>query len=94
MSPKLSVIVTRFCNPGSRRSVLVLHAESLPSHPVIHILFFSQSSVFFSWSRLLRSLRAQKIHPVPVLKKHLWRLLSHLKRPKILLRLMCEEGFC
>lgn len=41
MSPKLSVLVTRFCNPCSRRAILVFHAERLPSHPVIHLLFFS-----------------------------------------------------
>ena len=94
MSPKLSVLVTRFCNPCSRRAVLFLPAESIPSHTVLSLPVFSHGSVFSSWSRLLRPLLPQKICPVPVLKKHRWRLLPHLKRPRILPRLMCEEVFC
>ena len=94
MSPKLSVLVTRFCNPCSRRAVLFLPAESIPSHTVLSLPVFSHGSVFSSWSRLLRPLLPQKICPVPVLKKHRWRLLPHLKRPRILPRLICEEVFC
>ena len=69
MSPKLSVLVTRFCNPCSRRAVLFLPAESIPSHTVLSLPVFSHGSVFSSWSRLLRPLLPQKICPVPVLKK-------------------------
>lgn len=72
MSPKTSVLVTRFCNPCSRRAVLFLPAESLPSHTVLPLPVFSHGSVFSSWSRLLRPLLPQNICPVPVLKKHLW----------------------
>lgn len=94
MSPKTSVLVTRFCNPCARRTVLFLHAESIPSHTVLPLPVFSHGSVLSSWSRLLRPLLPQKICPVPVLKKHLWRILPHLKPPRILPRLMCEEVFC
>ena len=94
MSPKTSVLVTRFCNPCSRRAALFLPAESNPSLTVLSLPVFSHGSVFSSWSRLLRPLLPQKICPVPVLKKHRWRLLPHLKRPRILPRLMCEEVFC
>lgn len=94
MSQKLSVLVTRFCNPCSRRAVLFLSAESLPSHTVLPLSVFSHGSVFSSWSRLLRPLLPQNICPVLVLKTHRWRLLPHLKQPRILPRLICEEVFC
>ena len=63
MSPKTSVLVTRFCNPCSRCAVLFLPAESNPSHTVLPLPVFSHGSVFSSWSRLLRPLLPQKNLP-------------------------------
>ena len=64
MSPKLSVLVTRFCNPCSRRAVLFLPAESIPSHTVLSLPVFSHGSVFSSWpsapSKNLPCSRAEK----------------------------------